>query len=267
MTKVRTLAGILGQSTVASTGGGGGLTVYDSAGLLPLTPAPSEGAMAYTVDDTTFHIYDSGAGWGDRQMLHTYTTAELSALGKASGSYSIDDGAGGSTTAYYDATTGYALYATFGTGGTYSNSSTYPAYERNSIKHSELGTYGFARSGTDGTIRYDDGTTSSNHPFGTKTETYSFYGDGNLTANVDMSTWNGPSNVTTLIVKWGMGDPGDAYGTGNLLVVNNTTVNSAVTGLVTDSADFNPNGATPLMRVGETSGSVSGISQIWFKSA
>src|SRR6056300_109415 len=63
MTRVRTLASILGQSTVASTGGGGGggATSYDSAGLLP-TSGNTAGDLAFTTDKKALYNWD-GAEW------------------------------------------------------------------------------------------------------------------------------------------------------------------------------------------------------------
>jgi len=64
MTKVRSLASILGQSTVASTGsggGGGGATSYDSAGALP-SSGNSAGDLAFTLDKKAMYNWD-GTEW------------------------------------------------------------------------------------------------------------------------------------------------------------------------------------------------------------
>tara|TARA_B100002019_G_scaffold271358_1_gene265705 strand:+ start:2710 stop:3825 length:1116 start_codon:yes stop_codon:yes gene_type:complete len=63
MTKVRTLAGILGRSTVASTGGsgGGGATSYDSAGAFP-SSGNTAGDLAFATNKKALYNWD-GAEW------------------------------------------------------------------------------------------------------------------------------------------------------------------------------------------------------------
>ena len=62
MTRVRTLASILGQSTVASTGGGGGgATSYANAAALP-SSGNTAGDLAFTLDKKALYNWD-GAEW------------------------------------------------------------------------------------------------------------------------------------------------------------------------------------------------------------
>lgn len=94
MTKVRTLAGILGQSTVASTGGGGGgATSYDSAGAFP-TSGNTAGDLAFATNKKALYNWD-GSEWdrvysGPNETL-TWDSALPSTL-TFPGQFRVDNG-------------------------------------------------------------------------------------------------------------------------------------------------------------------------------
>lgn len=266
----RDIATILGKTEKSNTsnaalstgGGGGGLTAYDSAGLLPASATP--GTMAYTQDDNYFHIYDSNdANWAKISLTAAHSTSSLISGNRIGGLYSIlDPGTGTTKTTYFDATTGYALYSSFGTGGTYASSSTYTAWNGNAIKQSQLSTYGYTLSAS----AWADGTSSSNFgSYTAKTGYFAFYSGGSGTATFDMSSWNGPSDVTDLRVVWGAGDTANT-GSDQDLFINGTEVVSNASSENIYTGSFDRTGSTPLLRVYEGSGSIAGIAQIWFRN-
>ena len=258
----RTEAANASNAALGTGSGGGGLTAYDSAGLLPASATP--GTMAYTQDDNYFHIYDSNdVMWAKVGLSATHSTSSLISSSRSSGLYSFDDpGSGTTKTVYFDATSGYALYSSFGTGGTYASSSTYTAWNGNAIKQSQLSTYGYTLSAG----AWHDGTSSSSFGgYTPKTGYLAFYTSGSSVATLDMSSWNGPSNVTDLRVVWGTGDVANT-GADNDLFINGTEVASNVTSENIYTGSFDRTGSTPLLRVYEGVNSISGIGQIWFRN-
>ena len=267
----RDIATILGRSEAANasnaalgTGSGGGLTAYDSAGLLPVSATP--GTMAYTQDDNYFHIYDSNdVMWTKIGLSAAHSTTSLINGNRSSGLYSFNDpGSGTTKTVYFDATTGYALYSSFGTGGTYASSSTYTAWNGNAIKYTQFSTYGYNANNPHA---YSDGT-NSNSNFSQYTALagyYAFFGSGPDAATFDMTSWSGPSDVTDLRVVWGTGT--GLHGSDVDLIINGTEVvsNAGNTENVY-TGSFDRTGSTPLLRVYEGNSSIAGISQIWFRN-
>lgn len=84
MSRVRTLASLLGQSTVASTGS---TTSYDSAGALP-TSGNTTGDLAFTTDKKGMYNWN-GSAWN---RIYSGTNEELSWDSSLDSSYSIDAG-------------------------------------------------------------------------------------------------------------------------------------------------------------------------------
>ena len=268
----RDIATILGRSEAANasnaalgTGsGGGGLTAYDSAGLLP--GSATAGTMAYAQNNNYFYIYDSNDSlWAKVGLTAAHSTTSLINANRSSGIYSfLDPGTGTTKSVYFDASTGYALYSSFGTNNTYGNSTSYPAWNGNGVKFSQLSTYGYNANNPHA---WHDGT-SQDPDYGSYNilDGYiGFFGSGDDTADFDMTSWNGPSDVTDLRVVWGTGS--GLHGSDVDLIINGTEVvsNAGNTENIY-TGSFSRTGSTPLLRVHEGSGSIAGISQIWFRN-
>jgi hypothetical protein len=86
MSRVRSLASLLGRSTVASTGAGGA-TSYDSAGVLP-TSGNTAGDLAFTTDKKGMYNWN-GTAWN---RIYSGSNEELSWDSSLDSSYSIDAG-------------------------------------------------------------------------------------------------------------------------------------------------------------------------------
>ena len=272
----RDIATILGRSEAANasntalgtgSGGGANLTVYDSSGEFTST-TPSAGTMAFDKNENKFFIYDTdSSGWVGVSLSQGYASVgELINLGASSGIYRV-----AGTDVWFDASIGWALYQSFSSDNTYDASGVYPAYAGNRLLIPDINTYpndyGTQITGSS-TLYGNDGANNYN-----MTPTYArvsgmlaFYGSGNDTATVKIMDWKGPANATQLRVKYGTGTTDGSVASDVTLKIGGTTIRSnGGNTTYTDTGSFNPAGSAPFMEVIEGSGSIAGISEIWFK--
>lgn len=178
---------------------------------------------------------------------------------------------------YYDGTE-YGLYMSFGTGGSLSPASTYPAWKQALAKNS------YIQSGNDFTRNslnsWADGT-SNNDPthwssYTVKNGYFSFYNSGGSTAYFDYSPHDTQTklidnilndHITKIKTVYGPGDIANT-GTNTYLEIQggrgtpaSTNVSSETTSIHT--YDKNYAGANPFLRVWEGSNSIVGIHAIW----
>jgi len=189
----------------------------------------------------------------------------------SAGTYNITMGAV-TKSVYFDGS--HALYASFGTGGSLSPASTYPAWKQSLIKNSYIitnaATNGFTLTGVD---HYHDGTTSGNFGSYTPKDGYfAFFNGGSDTATIDWSPDTDANNIdidgvtqikviagpgaTTLNASGGYVQIQGSLGTPSSMQSAETTM----TYTYSDSYS----GSAPFFRIHEASG-ISGIHAIWFK--
>lgn len=274
MSRNSDIAKILGRTEAAnasnaalSTGsGGGGLTAYDSAGLFTST-TPSVGTMAFDQNENKFFIYDTdSSGWISVSLTAGYPSVqELINIGANTGIYNV-----AGTNVWFDASIGWALYQSYGNDNTYESVSN-PAYAGNRLLYTNISTYpndyGIQITGSSG-IYYSDGLNDNGMEpsYPRVTGFMAFYGSSNDTATVSLMSWKGPTNATQLRVKYGKGTTDNTVSSDVILKIGGSTIRTgAATGTQIDTGTFNPAGTAPYMQIIEGSGSIAGISEIWFK--
>jgi len=196
---------------------------------------------------------------------------DLVDAGEPAGIYSISMG-GVTKSVYFDGS--HALYASFGTGGSLSPASTYPAWKQSLIKNSYIITNaasnGFSLSGVD---HYHDGTTSG--AFGSyvpKDGYFAFFNGSSDTATIDWSPDTDANNIdisgvseikvvagpgaTTLNASGGYVQIQGSLGTPSSMESAETTM--------TYSYSDSYSGSAPFFRIHEANG-ISGVHAIWFK--
>ncbi len=246
---VKVAEAITGNGTANRTVSGGGtargmLTLYDRyVDALVVKP---DGLTAATAGDSA------------AQILADYPSSP-------DGIYYIKDGTG-TKRVYCDMTNGgWMLYSSFASTNTL-DATNYPAWNGNRILHSQLGTYGYAAIGA-GILNYNDGTNSV-FPGTGYAHAQEFYGcywystSGPQSGGVGATTWNGPSDVSELRIRWGQGSPsltGTCY-----LDINGSQVTSMnSTGYVDSTYSFNPSGTSHYFGVREDG--IVGISFVYMR--
>jgi len=172
---------------------------------------------------------------------------------------------------YCDMTTsggGWMLYSSFSNDNTYTVGS-YPAINGNRILVSQLSTYGYVLDYTDS---YADGVVAVNFSpnngsgYVRKPEYLAHYYGSSPNGLFTMSSWNGPSGVTQILVKHGGGATAATYNgdTGAIITNNVERIAQDTTSTTrTDVVSFNPSGASPLFRQREHG--ITGISWIFVR--
>lgn len=200
--------------------------------------------------------------------IHVISKSTTMKFGYATVAAALADGLGDEIVSfvegdYYMDSNGWVLYASMSPNG--KDSTTYPAIAGNQLVWTTLEAAGFTLNNENG---YDGVSGSTNYGGGESPGYISFWGNGDASGTIDMTTYNGPSTTFAIRSYFRMYLGSDGH-----LKINGSTIGtgsmsaapSPYTGYVYETTSWDSAGTTPIWQAYEGSNSVSGFGEIWVK--